>query len=147
MATNQKLTQFVVWAPDYGDAGAQERRLAVRPRHLENAHQLTTQGIIRKHRPAPYENRLLTERVMEYTGVGAGVLTSDSANATPADRKFFGSCLIVEADSLEAAHKLIESDIYYTAGVVRTILSVGCVFFLNRGMTSGTRKSYRSFRS
>ncbi|KAF8558003.1 hypothetical protein OG21DRAFT_81701 [Imleria badia] len=96
MATSQDLIKFVVWAPDYGDAGAQERRFAVRPRHLENAHRLTKEGVIR---------------------VGAGVLTSDSVNAAPADRKFFGSCLIIEAESSETARKLIESDIYYTAGV------------------------------
>lgn len=55
---------------------------------------------------------------MAYTGAGGGVLTSDSADAAPADRKFFGSCIILEAESLEAARKLMENDIYYTSGVV-----------------------------
>ena len=55
---------------------------------------------------------------MEHTGLGGGVLTSDSANAGPADRKFFGSCIIIEAESLEAARKVIEDDVYYKADVV-----------------------------
>ena len=58
---------------------------------------------------------------MEYTGVGGGVLTSYSADAAPADRKFFGSCIIIEAESLAAARKLIENDIYYTSGVVSVL--------------------------
>jgi len=59
---------------------------------------------------------------MEHTGIGGGVLTSDPANAAPADRKFFGSC-IIEAESLEAARKIIENDVYYTAGVVSVLSS------------------------
>ena len=59
---HQGLTKFVIWAPDYTDVGALERRLAVRPRHLENAHRLNTEGIIRKYRLAALtENRGLTE--------------------------------------------------------------------------------------
>ncbi|KAI9572120.1 hypothetical protein HD554DRAFT_2067090 [Boletus coccyginus] len=93
MATNQDLAKFVVWAPD---AGADERRLAVRPRHLENVHQLAKEGIIR---------------------VGGAVLTSDPANPADAGRKFFGSFIIIEAESLEAARKIVENDIYYTTDV------------------------------
>lgn len=85
---------------------------------------------------------------MEHTGVGGGVLTSDSTNAAPADRKFFGSCIIIEAESLEAARKLIEEDIYYKSGVVSlTSLLDACLDVCVDGMPSGTRKSYRSFRS
>lgn len=85
---------------------------------------------------------------MEHTGVGGGVLTSDSANAAPADRKFFGSCIIIEAENLEAARKLIEDDIYYKDGVVGLLsLLDPCLDVCIDGMPSGTRKSYRSFRS
>ncbi|KAF9244983.1 hypothetical protein BU15DRAFT_41434 [Melanogaster broomeanus] len=96
MSTHSELPKFVVWAPDCTDEGALARRLAVRPSHLENAGKLINQGIFR---------------------VAGGVLTSDSANAAPSDRKFFGSCLIVEAESLEAVRKLIEEDVYYKTGV------------------------------
>lgn len=56
-------------------------------------------------------------------------MTSDSANAAPADRKFFGSCLIIEAESLETVRELIESDIYYTTNVVRTLPSDALIYF------------------
>ena len=58
-----------------------------------------------------------------HTGIGGGVLTSDSANAAPADRKFFGSCIIIETESLEAVRNLIEDDAYYKAGVVNSMSS------------------------
>lgn len=47
MAT-QSLTTFILWAPDHTDAGAPERRLAVRPSHVNNANKLVKEGIIRK---------------------------------------------------------------------------------------------------
>jgi len=96
MATNHTSNTFIVWAPYQTDAGALERRRTVRGSHIDNAHRLTDEGIIR---------------------AGGVVLASDSADAAPADRKFFGSCMILEAENLEAARKLIENDIFYTEGV------------------------------
>ncbi|KAG2052425.1 hypothetical protein BDR06DRAFT_1056962 [Suillus hirtellus] len=40
MSSTPSLPKFVIWAPDYTDEGALERRLAVRPAHLENAKKL-----------------------------------------------------------------------------------------------------------
>lgn len=71
MATNQDLAKFVVWAPD---AGADERRLAVRPRHLENVHQLAKEGIVRKPitwRSDVHEHARPDGDVMEHTQVSA----------------------------------------------------------------------------
>ncbi|KIJ67521.1 hypothetical protein HYDPIDRAFT_108348 [Hydnomerulius pinastri MD-312] len=96
MSTAPALPRFVVWAPDYTDEGALARRLAVRPSHLENANKLIQQGILR---------------------VGGGVLSADSLNAAPSDRTFFGSCMIYEAETLEAVRQFIEDDIYYKTGV------------------------------
>ncbi|KAF8844621.1 hypothetical protein BDN67DRAFT_942664 [Paxillus ammoniavirescens] len=96
MSANSELPKFVVWAPDCTDEGALARRLVVRSSHLENANRLTKQGIVR---------------------TAGGVLTSDSADAAPSDRKFFGSCLIFEAESLEAVRKHVEEDVYYKTGV------------------------------
>ncbi|KAH0827558.1 hypothetical protein J3R83DRAFT_4279 [Lanmaoa asiatica] len=120
MAENQQLTKFVVWAPDYTDASTLEKRLAVRPSHLETIHRLSKEGTIRKHQVAALtNNRRLMEAHHGITQVLVeAVLTPDSANAAPADRKFFGSCVIIEAESLEAARKVVENDVYYTAGVV-----------------------------
>lgn len=84
---------------------------------------------------------------MNGTGVGGAALTLDSANAAPADRKISGSFMIFEAESLVAARKLVESDIYYTAGVVSITLLLGAYLaaFLIRDMVSGTRKNCRFF--
>lgn len=83
---------------------------------------------------------------MAYTGAGGRVLTPGSANAAPADRKTYGSFKIIEAESLEAAQKIIENDSYYTAGVV-SVLLFWCKLGLNCGTTSGTRRRHWSFRS
>ncbi|KAG9316412.1 hypothetical protein JVU11DRAFT_2446 [Chiua virens] len=85
------MTKFVVWAPDVADS----RRHAVQSRHFENIRRLIAEGTMR---------------------AGGGVLTEDSANAAPGGRKF-GSCMIIEAESLEAARKIVESEVYYTEGV------------------------------
>lgn len=37
---------FVVFAPDYTDAEALSRRMAVRPAHLENAKNLKEKGVM-----------------------------------------------------------------------------------------------------
>lgn len=48
MSSTPSLSKFIVWAPDYADDGALQRRLAVRPAHLENVKKLVSQGILRK---------------------------------------------------------------------------------------------------
>lgn len=67
---------------------------------------------------------------MAHTGTGGPLLTADSADSAPADRKFYGSCLVLEAENLEAARKLIENDIYYTSGVVSVLCLVQTRTFL-----------------
>ena len=47
-STAPSLPKFVVWAPDYTDDGALQRRLAVRPSHLKNIQTLIRQGSLRK---------------------------------------------------------------------------------------------------
>ena len=37
---------FAVWAPDYTDPDALNRRLAVRPKHFENAKPLINSGVM-----------------------------------------------------------------------------------------------------
>ncbi|KAJ7793924.1 hypothetical protein B0H14DRAFT_2924755 [Mycena olivaceomarginata] len=70
------------------------RRLSVRPKHLENAAKAVSEGLIR---------------------VGGALLTPESL--TGGDKKLIGSAMIYEAESLEVVKSVIESDIYYTAGV------------------------------
>ncbi|KAJ6454700.1 hypothetical protein C8R45DRAFT_1037749 [Mycena sanguinolenta] len=88
------LHKFVVYALDKTDEGALERRLAVRPKHLEKASTLISDGVIR---------------------VGGALLSPESI--TGGEKKIVGSCMIYEAESLETVKALVESDIYYTSGV------------------------------
>lgn len=48
--------------------------------------------------------------------VAGGLVTPESQDA--ADKKFFGSVLLYEADSIEDVRKLVEQDIYWTENVV-----------------------------
>lgn len=48
------------------------------------------------------------------------MITPESVGS--ADKKMTGSVLIYEAESLDAVKKIVESDIYYTAGVVSCFL-------------------------
>ncbi|KAJ7931227.1 hypothetical protein B0H13DRAFT_860860 [Mycena leptocephala] len=96
MSSAPTLHRFVVFAPDKTDEGAFERRLSVRPKHLENA----------------------AKAINDPTAIrgGGGALLSPES-LTGAERKMIGSLMIYEAESLEAVRSVIESDIYYTAGV------------------------------
>ncbi|KAH8112265.1 hypothetical protein DFH11DRAFT_1511928 [Phellopilus nigrolimitatus] len=88
--------QFIVYAPDKTDAGAFQRRLSVREKHLENAKTLGSSGVIK---------------------MGAALLSPESIASPGAERKMIGSAMVFEAASLDEVKKIIESDIYYTTGV------------------------------
>lgn len=88
--------RFFVYAPDKTEEGTFERRLSVRPTHLETAKERTLKGIIR---------------------IGGALLTPESIATPTADKKMIGSTFICEADTIDEVKALIQSDIYYTAGV------------------------------
>ncbi|KAG1777054.1 hypothetical protein EV702DRAFT_1179663 [Suillus placidus] len=96
MSSTPSLPKFIVWAPDYADEGALQRRLAVRPAHLENIKKLISQGILR---------------------LGGGFMTPESVNAAAADKKFLGSCIIYEGENIDVVRKIVEDDIYYKTDV------------------------------
>jgi len=96
MSSTPSLPKFVVWAPDYTDEGALGRRLAVRPAHLENIKKQISQGVLR---------------------VGGAFMTPESVDAAAADRKFRGSCMIYEGESIDAVRQLVEEDLYYKTDV------------------------------
>lgn len=56
------------------------------------------------------------------TEFGGGLLAPESIASPDAPMKLVGSMMVIEADSIESARKVIESDIYYQTGVV----SVAC---------------------
>ncbi|KAI0079813.1 hypothetical protein K474DRAFT_1591297 [Panus rudis PR-1116 ss-1] len=85
---------FAVWAPDYTDPEALNRRLAVRPQHLEGARALIEKGHIK---------------------VGGAMVTPETYQAE--DVKMAGSVMIYSADSIEDVKSLIENDPYWVGNV------------------------------
>ncbi|OCH93470.1 hypothetical protein OBBRIDRAFT_790176 [Obba rivulosa] len=92
MSTTHK---FLVYAPDYTDAEAFQRRLSVRPKHIEGAQKLVADGVIK---------------------VGGAMLSPESIQPG-AEKKMIGSTMIYEAESLEAVEKLVKEDPYYVGNV------------------------------
>ncbi|TFK25551.1 hypothetical protein FA15DRAFT_590427 [Coprinopsis marcescibilis] len=95
-AATPVLHKFFVYTPDKSEDGTFERRLGVRPQHLEVAHERNLAGIVK---------------------LGGAVLTPESIASPSAQRKMIGSVFIFEAESLEDVKKMIEGDVYYTSGV------------------------------
>ena len=50
------------------------------------------------------------------------MLTPESIATPTADKKMVGSVFICEAEKLESVRELMESDVYYTSGVVSSRL-------------------------
>ncbi|KAI6129435.1 hypothetical protein EDD16DRAFT_1545565 [Pisolithus croceorrhizus] len=94
--STQNQQTYIVWAPDYTDEGALARRMAVRQKHFVTANKLIKQGILK---------------------VAGGLLTPETQDAAPGNRKFVGSALLYEAENLEAVRKLVEQDVYWTETV------------------------------
>lgn len=85
-----------MWAPDNTDEGALARRTAVRQKHFVTANKLIKQGILK---------------------VAGGLLTPDTQDAAPGNRRFVGSALLYEAENLDAVRKFVEQDLYWTENV------------------------------
>ncbi|KAI0059637.1 hypothetical protein BV25DRAFT_1918417 [Artomyces pyxidatus] len=94
MSTPLAKRIFVAWLPDYTDPEAIQRRLAVRQKHLEGIVQRATAGTIK---------------------LGAVALTPESIDEQ--DKKFNGSILFLEVESIEEARRIVESDLYWTGNV------------------------------
>ncbi|KAI0821108.1 hypothetical protein BC629DRAFT_1587421 [Irpex lacteus] len=91
--TPKKYT-FLLYAPDYTDSEAPNRRLAVRPKHLENAKVMFEGGVSR---------------------IGGALISPDTYD-TP-NRKMIGSMMVFEAENIEAVRKIVKQDVYYIGGV------------------------------
>ncbi|EKM53591.1 uncharacterized protein PHACADRAFT_260022 [Phanerochaete carnosa HHB-10118-sp] len=85
---------FILYALDYMDPEAFDRRMAVRPTHLANANALKEQGVMR---------------------IGGGLV--DPTTYQSGEKKLIGSLMVFEAESLEAVRKVVEEDIYYKSNV------------------------------
>jgi len=86
---------FFVYAPDYADSDALNRRLKVRQQHLDGVRPLI-------------EN--------EWSRV-AGALVTEQSLQPGADKQFLGSAFIIKAESLEEVRKRMEADVYWTENV------------------------------
>ncbi len=87
---------YVIFAEDVPDS--LEKRLSARPKHLERLTQLQNEG------------RLLV----------AGPMPNIDSN-DPGRAGFYGSTIIAEFDSLQAAEAWAKSDPYVDAGVYRNV--------------------------
>ncbi|PIL32760.1 hypothetical protein GSI_04875 [Ganoderma sinense ZZ0214-1] len=88
------MPYFAVWAPDYTDEGAPERRLKVREAHLANAHKNPKIKL-----------------------GGAMISPNEALDSPDAERKMAGSLIIFEADSYAEVKALIENDVYWKGDV------------------------------
>ena len=76
------------------------------------------------------------------TEVAGGLITPESQDAAPADKRFVGSVLLYEADSIEEVRKLVEQDIYWTENVVSwSTITISWTLISVTRTVSGTRRS------
>lgn len=100
MTTEPKNPQhlFVIWAPDYTDEDAINRRLAVRSRHLETAKENMKSGYVTSssHLIKPVEEQTSTHTNTTLTaGVNGPLLSPESIASPDAPKKMVGSMLVV----------------------------------------------------
>lgn len=114
--SSEPLQRFFVYAPDKTEDGTFEKRLSVRPEHVEMAKKNIADGVIRKklYLGDARKSNLLTGD----PGIGGFLLTPESIATPDAPKKMIGSTFIVEAASIDEVRKLVEGDIYYKSGVV-----------------------------
>ena len=121
MAEAKTLYTFIVFSPDYTDPESLNRRQSVRAKHLENAKLIKAKGILRTLRLLRHS---MGSWYTVFAGLGGALISPETYQTS--EKKMIGSLGIYEAESLEAVKKVIEEDIYYTAGVVRPICTSRC---------------------
>lgn len=109
--------KFVVWAPDQADALL--RRLKVREAHLKGAGKLREEGILCM---CMVSLPILAELSLEIVYGGATLTPESVAAIQPSEKKMTGSMLVIEADSIDVVREIVEKDVYYVNGVVRSRL-------------------------
>lgn len=112
-----KEQKFFVYALDKTEEGTLARRYDVRPRHLEKLQPLIASGTVSKWTMI-LQVKLTSPNDVMYTGLGGMLLSPKSMEIEGHGGKAVGSFLIVQAKTIEEARKVIESDLYYTSGVV-----------------------------
>ena len=107
---------FFVYALDKKDEGTPANRYDVRPRHLEKLQPLIDSGTVSKWIMILQVKS--TSNGVVCAGLGGMLLSPEAMEIGGCGRKAVGSFLILQARTIEEARKVIESDLYYTSGVV-----------------------------
>jgi uncharacterized protein YciI len=107
---------FAIYAPDYTDPEALDRRFSVREEHMKGIERLKSTGTASTCiLPQPSTTANHDFLCAEFGGpLLAPELTDEKGR-----NKMTGSILFFEAESIEEVRKIVESDVYYTSGVVR----------------------------
>ena len=148
---------FFVYAPDYTDPDAMNRRLKVRQQHLDNVRPLIESDRLSACRSGDDSsfygtNRYQNLRHCIMTGVAGGLVTEQSLEPG-AEKKFLGSTFIIKADNMEEVRKRMEADVYWDQNVVRDFVWMPPRLSSLTGMIapchllSGTRRNYLSLLS
>jgi uncharacterized protein len=90
--TKPALRTFVIWAPDYTDEDAFNRRMAVRDNHMVKAMENVKAGFFTRKRTTHENWRYWTNIV---PGIIGPCLTPESIATPDAPKKLIGSMLIV----------------------------------------------------
>ncbi len=112
---------FAVYAPDYTNPGVLECRVSVREKHLRSIDEKLDSGIISTYLSLQYGPVLVTIPIC-CAEFGGALLTPELTDES-GRKKMTGSLMFYDAESIEEVRKTVESDIYYTSGVVRLLLS------------------------
>ena len=96
--------------------------MAVRSHHLENLVNLIGKGVVSEFRQI--KRWTFSSSLMLYTEVGGVTLTPESIESATSAKKMTGSMLVFHAESIDKVKAVIESDIYYTTGVVSAFRSI-----------------------
>jgi uncharacterized protein len=105
---------FFVYAPDYTDPDAFNRRLSVRSQHLDRMLGLGKKGILSKY-PAIVLSSAL-DLLTRITGMGGALVSPETLETE--QKRLIGSGMMFEAESADAVRKILEEDIYWTSNVV-----------------------------
>jgi uncharacterized protein YciI len=112
-----KKHKFLVYALDKTEEGTLAKRYEVRTQHLEELQPRLDSGTVRKCPILIFHARSVFNNI-SWIELGGMLLSPEAIELESHARKAVGSLLIVQARTINEARTVIESDVYYTSGVV-----------------------------
>jgi uncharacterized protein len=122
MSSSPTKHLFAIYAPDYTEPGTLDRRISAREEHLKGIHRLRSSGIASTCSLAVVVPPTMT--TFFFCAEFGGPLLAPELVDEKDRKKMTGSLMFFEAESIEEVRKIVQSDIYYTSGVVRHPLSL-----------------------